>query len=377
MTNSDSKLFTPLQLGAISLKHRVVLAPLTRLRSPEHIPLEYVAEYYKQRASDGGLLIAEGLNISFMGGNYAYTPAIFTPEHVRAWKKINDAVHSKGGFIVAQLWHAGRATTPELLGGRTPLGPSATILEGAKVAPRALTIEEIKDTVSDFVHAAKCAIEAGFDGVEVHGANGYLLDQFICDNINIRTDQYGGSVENRARFPLEVVDAVAAAIGPERTGFRLSPFGDFQDTNTSDIIGHYGYVASELDKRGLAFVHLIEARSEIRVDDDVKIQRLKAKAKARGIPEDEILSIKAFRNILKNTPLISCGSFDDKNPFAPVDNGEIDAVAYGRYFISNPDLPERLRKGYPLAKYDRSTFYTQGPEGYIDYPTYEEQQEKL
>ncbi|KAL7276770.1 hypothetical protein RUND412_000235 [Rhizina undulata] len=389
MSNGNFKLFSPLQLGALQLKHRVVLAPLTRVRSPEHIPTETVAEYYKQRASDGGLLITEATHISVMGGNFTNVPGIFTPEHVRAWKKVTDAVHSKGGFIVAQLWHIGRASHPDLLGGRTPVAPSAKRMVNGKVfftpkgpldtvTPRELTIEEIKDTVSDYVHAAKLSIDAGFDGVEIHGANGYLIDQFICDNINTRTDQYGGSVENRARFPLEVADAVAAAIGPERTGIRISPFNFLQDTGTSDIIGHYGYVISELDKRGLAYVHLIEPRNNIFGTDEAQIQNLKEIAKARGIPEDEILSVKVFRKILKNTPLISAGSFNDKNAFAPVDDGEIDAVAFGRYFISNPDLPERLRKGLPLAPYDRSTFYgTPTPEGYIDYPTYEEQQAKL
>ncbi|KAL7276769.1 hypothetical protein RUND412_000234 [Rhizina undulata] len=380
ISNNSSKLFSPLQLGALALKHRVVLAPLTRNRSPEHIPGEYVLDYYKQRTSDGGLLITEATNISVMAGNSTNTPGIFTPEHVRAWKIVTDAVHAKGGLIICQLWHSGRTTTSDVLGGRNPVGPSATLLEGRKEPPRALTIEEIKDTVSDFVHAAKLSIEAGFDGVEIHGANGYLIDQFICDNINTRTDQYGGSAENRARFPIEVADAVAAAIGPERTGYRLSPFNNYQGTDTSDIIGHYGRVVSELDKRGLAFVHLVEPRPDIMDSEDAKVQHLREQARAKGIPEDKIadfLSLKAFRELLKNTPLISNGNFNDKNSFAPVENGEIDAVAYGRYFISNPDLPERLRKGLPLAPYDRNTFYTYGPEGYIDYPTYEEQQANL
>ncbi|KAL7276767.1 hypothetical protein RUND412_000232 [Rhizina undulata] len=368
MSNEVSKLFTPLQLGALTLKHRVVLAPLTRVRSPEYIPGEYVAEYYKQRASDGGLLISEATHISVM-----VCARDLYPEQFRAWKKITDAVHAKGGLIVSQLWHVGRTTHPALLGGRTSVAPSTNRLVGERVGfgadkmfdtvtPHKLTIEEIKVTVSDYVHAAKFAIEAGFDGVEV----------FICDSINTRTDQYGGSVENRARFPLEVVDAVAAAIGPGRTGIRLSPFGYYGGTNTSDIIGHYGYVTAELDKRGLAYVHMVEPRSDIFTSDNVKIQRLKDQAKVRGAPLDQF-SMKAFRNILKNTQLISCGSFDEKNAFAPVDNGEIDAVAYVKYFISNLDLPERLRKGYLFAKYDRSTFYD-GSEGYIGYPTYEKQQ---
>ncbi|KAL7276771.1 hypothetical protein RUND412_000236 [Rhizina undulata] len=361
MLNGDSKLFSPLQLGAIKMKHRVVLAPLTRVRSPEHIPGEYVAEYYKQRASDRGLLLTKATHISIMGGNFTNVPGIFTPEHVRAWKKVTDAVHSKGGFIVAQLWHIGRASHPDLLGGRPPVAPSANSLVNGKifltpkgpldpVTPHELTIDEIKVTVSDYVHAAKLSIEAGFDGVEIHGAHGYLIDQFICGNVNTRTDQYGGSIENRARFPLEVADAVAAAIGPERTGIRISPFNFLQDTGTSDIIGHYGYVISELDKRGLAYVHLIEPRNNIFGTDEAQIQNLKKIAKARGIPEYEIMSLKVFRKILKNTPLISAGSFNDKNAFAPVDNGDIDAVAFGRYFSSNPDLAERLRKGLPSSR---------------------------
>ncbi|KAL7266123.1 NADPH dehydrogenase, partial [Rhizina undulata] len=187
---------------------------------------------------------------------------------------------------------------------------------------------------------------------------------------------YGGSVENRARFALEVTDAVVAAIGAERTGIRFSPFGIFQGTNTSDIIKHYSYVISEIDKRGLAYVHMIEPRADLIISEEAKVKHIKDQVKARGLSEDKIadfLSLKVFKQVLKNTPLISNGNFDDKNVFAPINNGEIDAVAYGRFFISNPDLPERLRKGLPLAKYDRSTFYTQGPEGYIDYPTYEEQ----
>ncbi|KAL7276773.1 hypothetical protein RUND412_000238 [Rhizina undulata] len=387
MLNADSKLFTPLQLGTLKLKHRVILSPLTRVRSPEHIPTETVVEYYKQRASDGGLLITEATHISVMGGNYFNAPGIFTPEHVRAWKKVTDAVHSKGGLIVAQLWHVGRTTHPDNLGGRTPVAPSANICEGEMVyfvpkgplpmvTPRELTTEEIKDTVSDYVHAAKLAIEAGFNGVEIHGANGYLIDQFICDNINTRTDQYGGSVENRARFPLEVVDAVVAAIGPERTGIRFSPFSSYQGTETSDLISHYGYVISQVNKRGLAYVHLIGPRDDLMSTDEAKVEQLKEKAKALGTPVEEIASLKAFRKILKNTPLISNNGFNDKNAFAPVDDGETDAIAFGRYFISNPDLPERLRKGLPLTHYERSTFYAPGPEGYTDYLTYEEQQAK-
>ncbi|KAA8900171.1 hypothetical protein FN846DRAFT_781932 [Sphaerosporella brunnea] len=377
-----NKLFSPLKIGRYTLKHRVVLAPLTRVRSPEHIPDQKVVDYYAQRASDGGLLISEATHISVMSGNYDNVPGVYTPEQIRAWKKVTDAVHDKGGVIFCQLWHVGRTTAPSCLGGRTPLGPSSNRVEEGMVyftrggpvpyvQAQEMTEQDINDTIEDYIHAAKTAIAAGFDGVEVHSANGYLLDQFICDNINKRTDKYGGSVENRARLMLEVVDAVVAAIGADKVGIRFSPFGFFQGTGTSDILGHYGYAIGEVEKRGLAYIHLVEPRSDLLNNDDAKLQKLKEIAKAQGKNEEDLLSLKPFREIAKTTPMISCGSFDASNAAPPVEEGITDAVAFGRYFISNPDLPERLAKGYPLAGYNRDTFYAHGREGYTDYPTYD------
>lgn len=385
----ETKLFAPFKLGSLNLKHRVIMAPLTRVRSPEHIPDENVVEYYQQRASDGGLIITEATHISVMGGNYHGAPGIFTPEQKRAWKKVTDAVHSKGGYIYCQLWHIGRTSHPSLLGGRKPFGPSTLKVNEGKVfftptgpqdyvEPQQMTLEDIKNTIDDYVHAAKYAIEAGFDGVEVHGANGYLLDQFICDNINTRTDAYGGSVENRGRLVLEVTDAVIAAVGADKVGVRLSPFSFFQGTATSDIISHYGYVVQNLEKKGLSYVHLVEPRSDLIVSEQEKLDRLFKLARERGVPEDQLkdtLTLKPFRKMLAKTPLISAGEFNDKNSVEPIENGEVDAVVFGRYFISNPDLPERLKNGYPLSHYDRSTFYVPTTKGYTDYPTYEQQKQ--
>ncbi|RPA95208.1 FMN-linked oxidoreductase [Choiromyces venosus 120613-1] len=385
-SKANSKLFSPLKLGKMDLKHRIIMAPLTRTRSPEHIPDENVVEYYKQRASGGGLIITEATNISVMAGNYHDVPGIFTPEQIRAWKKVTDAVHAKGGFIYCQLWHTGRTTHPINLGGRTPLGPSATKLEGsmvhftregpkATVTPKEMTIEEIQDTISDYVHASKCAIAAGFDGVEIHAANGYLLNQFICDNINLRTDTYGGSTENRGRIVLEVVDEVAAAIGANRVGIRFSPFSFFQGTDTSDIHEHYGYVIEKVGQKGLAYVHLIEPRSELTMDVEEKEKRLIAIAKSKGVLDEDVeeyLTLKPFKKLLHGTPMLAAGGFDATNSKATVENGDAEGIVFGRYFISNPDIVDRLRNGWPLAHYDRNTFYRPGPAGYTDYPTYEQ-----
>ncbi|KAF8534110.1 hypothetical protein BDD12DRAFT_919051 [Trichophaea hybrida] len=357
---ASTKLFSPLKLGSITLKHRVIMAPLTRVRSPEHIPNENVVEYYRQRASEGG-------------GNYPGAPGVFTPEQRRAWKKVTDAVHEKGGFMYAQLWHVGRAAHPSSLGGRQPLAPSAGKISTGMayftpkgpqpyVEAREMTLSDIADTISDYVHAAKLCIEAGFDGIEIHNANGYLLDQFLCDNINHRTDSYGGSVENRARLTLEVTDAVAAAIGADRVGIRFSPFGFFQGTQTSDILGQYGYVMEQLDSRGLAYIHVIEPRQDLQASEDKKIQRLRDVAKSRGVSEEDLLSIRPFREVVKNTPLLTNGGFNTTNVAPVVEKGEADGIVYGRYFISNPDLPERLAKGLELTPYNRDTFYSAGNE---------------
>lgn len=320
-------------------------------------------------------------------------PGIYTPEQIRAWKKVTNAVHEKGGYIFVQLWHTGRTTHPANLQGLQPVAPSAVKVDGKialtpngpldSVQPRALTIEEIQNTIEDYVHAAKSAIAAGFDGVELHGANGYLIDQFISSNINTRTDEYGGSVEKRARFGLEVVDAVTNAIGAGRTGIRLSPFSSFQDTFTEDPVRDYGYVMEQLEKRHLAYVHLVELRLDIEQYSPSKLATLKERALARGVKnlEDE-LGIRPFRKLLANTPIIGNGTYlDTPNEPTPVDveqrlsSGEMDAAVYGRYFISNPDLPERLRLNRKLSPWDRATFYSQSTKGYTDYPTWAEQRE--
>ncbi|KAI5807021.1 hypothetical protein EDC01DRAFT_10284 [Geopyxis carbonaria] len=384
----STKLFQPVKIGNMNLKHRVVMAPLTRVRSPEHIPNELVAEYYGQRASDGGLLISEATHISVMGGNYFKAPGIFTPEQRRAWKVVTDAVHAKGGYIYCQLWHIGRCSHPSNTG-RTPLGPSANKWEGGvsmftptgnvpTIDAAAMTEADIADTIEDYVHAAQTAVAAGFDGVEIHAANGYLLDQFLCDNVNVRTDKYGGSIENRSRLVSEVVDAVAAAIGAERTGIRFSPFSGFQGMEPSDILGQYTHAMGQLDGRGLAYVHVVEPRSDMFVAAEKKIERVRQIAKEQGVENvDDMLTLKPFRAVLKSTPLLACGSHTAETATVPLDDELADAVVFGRYFISNPDLPERLANGWPLTPYNRDTFYTHEKEGYTDYPTYEASEAKL
>lgn len=238
-----------------------------------------------------------------------------------------------------------------------------------------MTIEDIKDTVDDYVHAAKLAREAGFDGVEIHSANGYLLDQFLSDDINHRTDIYGGSTENRARLCLEVTDAIVAAIGKDRVSIRISPYSFFQGQMTSDIIGQYGYVVEQLDKRGLAFIELVEPRSDIVRSDDAKSAKLKAVMESQGLDPEDIASLRPFRRLVKETPLLVGGGYKPETLLQAFDpNGSNgDAIVFGRYFISNPDLIDRLSKGRELAPYNRKTFYTKDNVGFTDYPTFEEQ----
>lgn len=323
-----------------------------------------------------------------MGGNFYGAPGIFTPEQLRAWRKVTDAVHAKGGYIYCQLWHIGRAAVPANLGGRKPHGPSANAIPNGKahftpvgtqptVEAQAMTLEDIDNTVADYVHAAKTAIAAGFDGVEIHNANGYLLDQFLCDNINKRTDQYGGSVANRARFPLRVMDAIAEAIGADRVGVRFSPFSFYQGTFTSDIHRDYGYVVAEADKRGLAYIHLIGPEMDLTQAQEKKRAQLIKVAESQGVSLDrfeEDFSLKPFRKLVTKTPFMGNGSYDDRYSGKGLEEGVMDLVAYGRMFISNPDFVERMRNGWDLSPYNIGTFYTPGPKGYIDYPTYQELQ---
>lgn len=349
-----SKLFTPLTIGDIELKNRIVMAPLTRSRAdnPGRVPNDLMVEYYAQRAS-AGLILTEATIVMPMGAGYAHTPGIWSDEQVAAWKKVTDAVHAKGGVIFMQLWHVGRISDPIFLNGETPVAPSAikpaghvSLVRPKKeyVTPRALETDEIADIVAAYKKGAENAKKAGFDGVEIHGANGYLLDQFLQDSTNKRTDQYGGPIENRARLMLEVVDAAIAVWGdPKRVGLHLAPRMDSHDMGDSDRIGTFSYVAREVGKRGIGFIFTRE-----------------------HIAEDSISPIlkQEFGGVM-----IANEGLNKDSAEALLNEGKADAVSFGKLFISNPDLPERLAKDAPLNDYDTQTFYSAGAEGYTDYPT--------
>ncbi len=355
-----SPLFRPLQAGDISLSNRIVMAPLTRNRAAPgtDAPREITVEYYRQRAS-AGLIVSEGSQISRQGQGYIWTPGIYTDEQIAGWTRVTDAVHAAGGRIVIQLWHVGRVSHVSLqAGGQPPVAPSATpaktrtYLEAGFTEvspPRALALEEIPGVVQDFARAAERAREAGFDGVEIHGANGYLLDQFLKDGSNGRTDAYGGSIENRARFMLEVAEAVAKAWSPGRVGIRLSPVtpaNGIADSNPQPLFEH---VARQLGELGLAFVHVIEG--------------------ATGGPRDNIpFDYAALKNAFGGVYIANNGYTGDLAAQA-LRSGAADAVAFGKAFISNPDLVDRLRTGAPLNEWDQQTFYGGGERGYTDYPT--------
>ncbi|EJU01876.1 FMN-linked oxidoreductase [Dacryopinax primogenitus] len=361
---AKTALFTPLKVGNIQLQHRVALAPLTRNRAhPDGTPSEIAITYYSQRASfPGTLLITEGTFIAPEAGGLACAPGIYTEKQIAAWKKITDAVHSRGSFIFCQLWALGRAASGSLLKphGFDVIGPSAIPIKSPRAdQPRALRTEEIPHWTGLYAQAAKNAMAAGFDGVEIHGANGYLVDQFIQDVSNDRTDEYGGSIENRARFALEVIDAITSAVGQERTGIRVSPWSPFQDMRMADPKPTFSYLAQEINSRypNFAYLHVTEPR--VIGSDDCKV------------PPEENNNF--LRQIWRPKVFLDAGGF--KEDVADVVPTMGDVIVYGRYFLSNPDLPLRLKEGIPLSKYDRRTFYLVGPdktEGYIDYPTAEE-----
>ncbi|WP_230534210.1 alkene reductase [Microvirga roseola] len=364
---ANDPLFESLKLGALELKHRVVMAPLTRMRSkqPGNIPYDLNAEYYGQRASDGGLLITEATDISPQSHGYNWVPGIYTLEQTEGWKAVTAAVHAKGGMIVNQIWHVGRVSHTSLQPeGALPVAPSEISApgeiftsEGNPVpfeTPRALQLSEIDAIKADFVQAALNARSAGFDAVEVHGANGYLLDQFLHNGSNKRTDKYGGPMENRARLLLEVVDAIGAAIGADRVGVRLSPWSNILGMTDTDGVRLWEYVIAELGKRNLAYLHLIEPRSDFTNDE---------KPLDMDAPDVAALFKKAFGG-----PIISAGGFQPATARAAVTSGNSDAIAFGRPFIANPDLPKRLRLNAQLNKHIRATFYGGGAEGYTDYP---------
>jgi N-ethylmaleimide reductase len=359
------KLLTSVQLGALTLKNRVVMAPLTRMRASEQdVPGELAAEYYSQRAS-AGLIISEATQISNLGKGYPATPGIYSEAQVKGWQKVTDAVHAKDGKMVCQLWHVGRISHSSLHPDEgLPVAPSA-IAPSGKVytaswtladyeTPRAMTLDEIPSLIADYVHAAQQAKAAGFDGVEVHGANGYLLDQFLHDGSNHRPDQYGGSFENRSRLLLEVLTAVIAVWGAERVGVRLSPYGTFNDMSDQDTLGLFTYLIKKLNSMGLAYLHLIEPRATMAGGTD--------QAQA-----DQPSTSELFRQFFRGK-IIAAGGFDRNSAEQALISGQADAVAFGRLFISNPDLPERLSVDAPLNPYDRSTFYGGGAKGYVDYP---------
>lgn len=361
-----TELFEPLKMGAINLPNRVVMAPLTRMRSkPGNIPWELNATYYAQRAT-AGLMISEATQVCQEGQGYPGTPGIHSEEQVQGWRKVTEAVHKAGGRIFLQLWHVGRIShRSHQPGGNLPIAPSAIKPSGGTFSadwkevafetPRALETSEIPNLVEQFKRGALNAKHAGFDGVEVHGANGYLLDQFLQDGSNQRTDQYGGSIENRARLLLEIVDAAISIWGNGRVGVRLSPYGQFNDMKDSDPVKLFTYVLGQLSNRGIAYVHLIEPRATNAGGSDSNIA---------GAPD----TAEIFRGAYKGT-LISAGGYDRESAIHAVKKGVADAVAFGRLYISNPDLVERLKTNAPLNKYDRATFYGGAEKGYTDYPT--------
>jgi N-ethylmaleimide reductase len=351
-------LFSHIKVGNLTLRNRIFMAPMTRCRSVNnHVPNAMMAAYYAQRAS-AGLIISEAAQISPLGIGYPNTPGIHSAEQVAGWKQVTQAVHEKGGRIFLQLWHVGRISHPAFLGGELPVAPSAIRPAGQTytpegmqefVTPRALETEEIPAIVRQYVAGAEHAIEAGFDGVEIHGANGYLIDQFLRDGTNRREDLFGGSIGNRSRFLLDIVREVCDAIGPERTGVRLSPSGTFNDMSDSDPATHFAYVCDKLSTYHLAYLHIIDA-----LEKDIR----------HGA---NVVDLRILRDAYRGV-LITNGGYDKQRANAAIEDGLADAVAFGALFLANPDLPERFRTDAPLNEPDPATFYTQDEKGYLDYP---------
>ncbi|MFT4276625.1 MAG: alkene reductase [Rhodopseudomonas sp.] len=362
---SNSKLFEPYTLGAIPLANRIVMAPLTRNRAvPDGlVPSPLAAEYYGQRAS-AGLLITEASQVSQQGQGYQDTPGIYSDAQVAGWKTVTDEVHKRGGKIFIQLWHVGRISHVDLQPNHgAPVAPFAIrantkTFVGGKFAdvsePRALELSEIPGIIESFRKAAANAVKAGFDGVEIHGANGYLLDQFARDSSNKRTDEYGGSIQNRARLMLEVAAAVAKEIGPERTGIRISPVTPANDVSDSNPQALFDYIVDELDKLKLVYIHVIEG--------------------ATGGPRDNApFDYASLRKRFSGT-YIANNAYDRALADKQLDANAADLIAFGKPFISNPDLVERLKRNAPLNEPDKPTFYGGGAKGYTDYPTLESAQ---
>lgn len=361
-------LFSPLKIGDLTLNNRIIMAPLTRMRStqPGDIPNELNAQYYAQRAT-AGLIISEATQISPQGKGYPATPGIHSKEQIAGWKLVTDAVHKQNGKIFLQLWHVGRISHSSLQPNEAlPVAPSALPAKNSGtftaswkptpiLTPRALEVSEIPALINDYKQSAINAKEAGFDGVELHSANGYLLDQFLQDGSNHRTDNYGGSIANRARLLFEVLEQIINVWGNKRVGVRLSPYGTFNDMSDSDPIALFSHVLENLEKQQIGYVHLIEPRASTAGGGDKIIQ---------DAPNTAQLFRKKFSGVL-----ISAGGYDPQNAKEVIANGNADAIAFGRYFISNPDLVRKIKDNIELTKYDRSTFYGGGQKGYTDYPT--------
>lgn len=352
-------LFSKYKLGNLELSNRMVMAPMTRSRAVEGgVAHPKAPEYYVQRAT-AGLMITEGTQVSPQGVGYIRTPGIHSVEQIAGWKKVTEAVHQNGGKIFAQLWHVGRASHPDFHGGQLPVAPSAITPSGevftpsgkkALVTPRALELHEMPGIVDQFRTAAKNAKTAGFDGVEIHGANGYLLDQFLRDGSNHRTDAYGGSIEKRSRLPLEVAEAVIGVWGADRVGYRISPYNGYNSMSDSNPVETFSFFAKELNGLKMGYLHILEA---------IAGPRLLDKSATRLTP---ILRKKFDQTYIVN------GGYDAATGAAAIANGDADLVAYGVPFIANPDLVERYRIGAPLNTPDPSTFYSGEENGWIDYP---------
>ena len=360
-----SILFSPYTLSGMELNNRVVMAPMTRARALNDIPDELTVLYYRQRAS-AGLIISEGVPVSIQGRGYLFNPGLYNQAQVEGWKHVTRAVHEDGGKIFAQLWHVGRVSHTTLQpDGGAPVSSSNKLAANSMTyaydehgqpgpiqasPPRALSTDEVGAIINDFVQAARRAVEAGFDGVEIHGANGYLFEQFINPGVNDRTDRYGGSIENRIRLLLETIDAVADAIGRGKVGVRISPFGRLFDMAPfADEAETWVAVARDIHQRNIAYVHL---------SDQLTIG---AERMPKGFAQ-------TFRKSYQGT-LIAAGGFDRESAEAALESGALDLVAFGRPFIANPDLVERMKNGWPIATPDRATFYgNSGEKGYVDYP---------
>ncbi|HKI62585.1 MAG TPA: alkene reductase [Mariprofundaceae bacterium] len=348
-------LFSPVQLGKLKLSSRIVMAPMTRNRAPENIPTDLMAEYYTQRAS-AGLIITEGAQISEQGIGYPATPGIHSPEQVAGWQKITDAVHARGGHIFVQLWHCGRVSHPDFHGGALPPAPSAIRPAGQAftytglqdfVTPRALELEEIPGIIEQYRHAASMAMQAGFDGVEIHSANGYLLDQFLRDGSNQRTDAYGGSIENRTRLLREVTEAVCNEIGADKVGVRIAPVNAFNDMHDSDPQALFNHVATTLSGLHAAYLHVVEVSMAGEPDQAVDMQQIRSHFDGMYIAN---------------------GRYDKARGNAVLSSDKADLVAYGIPYLANPDLPGRFLRDAPLNEPDQATFYGGDAHGYTDYP---------